>query len=112
MLAISGGASRVSAPLSRQPRGDTTVVIQTFAFQPKLLEIPVGTRVTWSNADEIEHTVTALADSGATPLFDGDLSGKDKTFGFTVTRAGTVIYQCARHTFMRGEIRVTPRGDH
>ena len=88
------------------------VVIQGFGFKPKLLEVEVGTRVVWTNADEIEHTVTAVADSDVKPRFDGDLPGQGKTFSFNFESAGTFVYQCARHTFMRGEIRVTPKGEH
>lgn len=88
------------------------VAIQGFGYKPKQLEITQGTRVVWTNTDEIDHTVTALSDSGQTPVFDGDLPGKGKTFGFTFDRAGTFVYQCARHTFMRGEIRVTSKGEH
>jgi len=88
------------------------VAIQGFGFKPKLLEVEVDTRVVWTNADEIDHTVTAVADSGVKPRFDGDLPGQGKTFSFTFESPGTFVYQCARHTFMRGEIRVTPKGEH
>ena len=105
-------AALALAARSSRPAGDTTVLIQTFGFRPKALAVPAGTRVVWTNDDEVEHTVTALADSGETPLFDGVLQGKGKTFSITFDRPGTFIYQCARHTFMRGEIRVTPKGEH
>jgi plastocyanin len=94
---------------ARAPAAD--VVIKGFGFTPKSLVIEVGTRVRWDNRDEIEHTVTALADSGATPVFNGVMSGQGKAFSFTFDHAGSFAYQCARHTFMRGEIRVTPKGD-
>jgi plastocyanin len=35
------------------------VVIQTFQFQPTPLAVKAGTLVTWTNNDDIEHTVTA-----------------------------------------------------
>jgi len=93
-------------------RPEAAVAIQGFGYKPKQLEITAGTRVVWTNTDEIEHTVTALTDSGKTPLFDGDLPGKGKTFGFSFDSVGTFVYQCARHTFMRGAIRVTSKGEH
>lgn len=102
----------VLAAFSRAPSPDTTVVIKGFGFTPKTLEIPVGTRVRWDNQDEIEHTATAASDSGAVPLFNGVMAGKGQSFSFTFDRAGTFVYACSRHAFMRGEIRVTPRGEH
>ncbi|MGH7537763.1 MAG: plastocyanin/azurin family copper-binding protein [Gemmatimonadales bacterium] len=88
-----------------------TVAIQALGYKPKQLDVTVGTRVVWTNQDEIAHTVTATADSGTAPLFSGALSGKGQSFSFTFERAGTVSYHCARHTFMRGAIRVSPKGD-
>jgi plastocyanin len=109
VLALGARSSRPSG--SSRPGADSTVLIQTFGFRPKELAVPVGTRVVWTNDDEVEHTVTAVTDSGTPPPFNGVLQGKGKTFSFTFDRPGTFIYQCARHTFMRGEIRVTPKGE-
>jgi len=105
-------AAVLLAAFSRAPASDTTVVIKGFGFRPKTLEIPVGTRVRWDNQDEIEHTATASSDSGAAPFFNGVMAGKGQSFSFTFDRAGKFVYACSRHSFMRGEIRVTPRGDH
>jgi plastocyanin len=93
------------------PTGDTAVAVQGFQFKPKVLQVPVGTRVVWTNWDEIEHTVTATADSGAAPVFDGALAGNGRSFAVVFDQAGTYAYVCARHTFMRGEIRVIAKGE-
>ena len=87
------------------------ISIHGFQFQPKTMVVPAGTRVVWTNQDEIEHTVTADSAAGGV-AFNADLSGKGRTFAFTFTTPGTYTYSCARHSFMRGEIRVTPKGDH
>lgn len=92
------------------PPADTTIMIQGFGYTPKRLEVKQGTRVRWDNRDEIEHTVTAVADSGA-PRFEGVMGGKGQFFRYTFDRAGTFVYTCARHSFMRGEIRVLAKGD-
>ena len=86
------------------------VAIQAFQFQPKAIEVTAGTRVVWTNRDDIEHTVTADS-SGGGVAFDGALGGKGRSFAFTFTLPGTYAYFCARHTFMRGTVRVTPKGD-
>lgn len=111
LLVALWAALLVAIPRVEAPRADTTILIQGFGFKPKRLEVPLGTRVRWDNRDEIGHTVTATSDSGAAPLFDGVMEGKGQSFGFTFDRAGTFVYTCARHSFMRGEIRVIAKGD-
>jgi len=88
-----------------------TVAIQTFKYGPKTLEVAVGTSVTWTNGDEIEHTVSAGIPEHPDSLFDHALPTKGSTYEFTFARPGTFTYFCARHPFMRGEIRVVPKGD-
>ena len=92
--------------------GQPTVVIQTFAYRPKVLHVPAGAAVVFANRDEIEHTVTSDTTDMSEGRFAGVLAGKGRTFSVTFQRAGTYRYFCARHTFMRGEIRVTPPGDY
>jgi plastocyanin len=83
--------------LPEEPPEDTTpeappsepstveVTIEGFAFTPATLNIPAGTRVTWSNSDSVPHTVTARDN-----LFD----------------SGTFDYFCTIHPFMEGKIVV------
>lgn len=87
---------------------DTAVEVRTFQFREQRLEIPVGTRVVWSNQDEIEHTITSGVPDSGDGGFAGRLAGKGSTFGHRFDRAGTYRYYCDRHHFMRGEIRVVP----
>lgn len=98
--------------LGAVPRGGRAgqgqaVDIRLFQFQPSTLEVPVGTRVTWTNADDIGHTVTAGEPDHADGRFTGTLSAKGTRFAFTFERPGVYGYFCDRHHFMRGEIRVT-----
>ncbi len=90
---------------------DAAVEIRAFQFQPPAIEVPVGTRVTWTNQDQIEHTVTAGIPDTMRTDFGGTLAGKGSAFGVTFDRAGTYRYFCARHHFMRGEIRVITPND-
>lgn len=87
--------------------GDTTIALQTFQFQPKALVIRQGTRVTWNNHDEIEHTVTSGVPDSLSGEFAVTLTMQGAIFTHTFNRAGTFMYFCDRHRFMRGEIRVT-----
>ncbi len=78
------------------------VTIDNFTFTPPVLTVAVGTRVTWTNHDDIPHTVTSAdKTSFASALLDtGD------QFRHRFTAAGTYLYFCALHPFMTGRIIV------
>lgn len=78
LAVLTLGARSWRSSGSSRPGADSTVLIQTFGFRPKELAVPVGTRVVWTNDDEVEHTVTTVVDSG-TPPFNGGRQGKGKT---------------------------------
>ena len=86
--------------------GPGPVNIKLFQFQPGVTEVRAGTRVTWSNQDDIEHTVTSGTPEKSDNRFNARLSGKGEMFGFTFIEAGTYPYFCNRHQSMRGEVRV------
>ena len=118
ILAVSVVGILVAWGQTPSPRGgngvnqDTTVAVTTFQFRPTSLVAPVGTRVVWTNGDEIEHTITAGVPDSASGAFNGSVKAIGATFSHTFTRAGTYSYFCERHHFMRGEIRVTPTGEN
>jgi plastocyanin len=89
-----------------QPTAEATVSIDTFQFKPSPLEAKTGTRVVWTNNDDVTHTVTSGTPDRRTGLFNSTLGGKGVKFEFTFTRAGTYAYFCSRHPHMRGEITV------
>lgn len=109
-LAATGalGSGRGNVATAR----DTAVAVKTFQFRPTSLVVPRGTRVVWSNGDEIEHTVTAGSPDSAGGEFTGTMKTLGSTFTHRFNRAGTFSYFCDRHHFMRGEIRVTPTGEN
>jgi plastocyanin len=94
------------APAGRRPAA-VAVAIQLFHFDPDTLEVPVGTSVTWTNGDDIEHTVTGGDGEHADGRFAGSLAAKGTAFSFTFERPGEYSYFCDRHHFMRGIVRVT-----
>jgi plastocyanin len=98
---LMGASPRSSVP-------EVAVAIQLFQFQPKSLEVPVGSRVTWTNADQIEHTVTSGNGERADGQFAGVVAGKGTSFTQQFDQPGVYAYYCDRHHFMRGEIRVVP----
>ena len=110
VVAACGDGASPAKPMARaagEPaRTGVPVAIQTFQFQPSPLEIGAGTTVTWTNRDQILHTVTAGTPGAVDGRFDGPLDGTGTTYEFTFTEPGTYAYFCARHESMRGEVRV------
>jgi plastocyanin len=103
-------ASRQAAPAAPTPESAPTaeVVIELFQFRPGRLTVPVGSRVQWTNRDDVLHTVTSGTPGRPTGLFHGELQGKGATFVVRADRPGTIPYFCARHDHMRGELVVQP----
>jgi len=96
----------VAAPPVLHAQSAAVINIQTFQFQPKQLEVKAGTPVTWTNQDDIRHTVTSGAPEKKDGRFDATLAGKGANFTFTFAEPGTYTFFCDRHQHMRGEIVV------
>lgn len=77
------------------------VEISGFAFNPKEIRIPAGTKVIWTNQDSARHTVTA--NNGE---FGSQLFGKGETFEFTFSQKGTFAYYCMPHPNMKATVIV------
>jgi len=80
--------------------GDTKVSIDNFTFQPAQLTVKVGTTVTWTNHDDIPHTVVSAG------KFRSKTLDTDDSFAFTFTAAGDYKYFCSLHPHMTGTIKV------
>jgi plastocyanin len=76
------------------------VHIDNFAFEPAQLTVKVGTTVTWTNRDDIPHTVVSAG------KFRSKTMDTDGTFSFTFTAAGDYKYFCSLHPHMTGMIKV------
>jgi plastocyanin len=97
-------AAAVVGPLAiRRARGnDVAVEITEFTFSPPALTVAPGTTVTWTNEDDIPHTVDAT-----TRAFRSGALDTAQSFSFTFTIPGTYAYYCALHPHMTGTIVVT-----
>ncbi len=82
------------------------VTVQLFQFKPGQLEVKTGTRLTWTNQDDIAHTVTSGVPERRDGRFELALDGKGTTGVVLLEDPGVYPYFCSRHQSMRGEIRV------
>ena len=80
---------------------DAAISIDNFVFTPDTLEIAAGTKVIWTNNDDIPHAVGAKDLSWKSHAMDtGD------TFDHTFEKPGTYDYFCTLHPHMQGKIVV------
>jgi plastocyanin len=91
----------MSASAQTHPAADTKVEIHNFSFLPATVTVPVGTRVIWTNMDEIQHNIVTPDKAIKSKLLD-----TKETFTYTFTKAGTYSYICTLHPRMKGTIVV------
>ena len=97
-IAFAGDAQTAAAT-------PTVVEIHNMKFNPGVLTIAAGTKVTWVNEDNSPHTVT---DKGKVFRSAG-LDTKD-SFTYTFEAPGEFTYFCTIHPMMVGKIVVKPAG--
>ena len=96
----------VFAGLSLVAATESAVDIRVFRFGPAQVDVTPGSRVTWTNQDDITHTVTSGLPERPDGRFNQRLAGKGATATVEFTDPGVYPYFCVRHPSMRGEIRV------
>ncbi len=81
------------------------------AFDPPLVEAPVGTTIRWTNNDTVAHTVTSGVSDGlaGTPdgKFDSGFLDAGATFVHTFDTPGVFPYFCIPHPWMRGTLVIS-----
>lgn len=78
------------------------VNIDNFSFTPATLTVPVGAKVTWTNKDDVPHTVVSTNNSFPhSPALD-----TDESFSHAFANAGTYEYYCSVHPKMVGKVVV------
>ena len=100
--AVKMGHSNSIAKAQEKPSA-VEVKIDNFSFGPTTLTIPVGTTVTWTNRDDIPHTVVSTDDP---KVFKSKVLDTDEKFSFTFAKAGTYPYFCSVHPKMTGKVIV------
>jgi plastocyanin len=72
-----------------------------YDFQPRIIQVPVGTTVTWENTGATIHTATDTKGTWNT----GDV-GSGQSGSVRFDSAGTYIYSCQPHPWMVGKLIV------
>ncbi len=98
LLAVQQSAT---ANAQQSSAAHAEVKIDNFSFGPGTLTVPVGTTVTWTNRDDVPHTVVSTEGAFKSKVLD-----TDDEFSFTFNKAGEYAYFCSVHPKMTGKVVV------
>lgn len=99
--APSAAQTKAATPETRLAKAEgPQVTIDNFTFSPATLTVPSGTTVTWTNQDDMVHTVTE-----AKRLFSSPGLEAGGTYSHTFTAPGTYTF-CALHPRMTATVIV------
>ena len=98
-MVLSFGSAH-AAPPADPP--EQQVTIHSYKFDAEVLIVTVGTKVTWTNKDEVPHSVMS-ADKRFTSSPALDTGDK---YSYVFTTPGTYEYFCSLHPFMTGKVIV------
>jgi plastocyanin len=84
--------------------GAETVDMKDIQFVPKDVTVKAGTTITWTNSDQVAHTVTK--DGGPGADFDSGNVDPGATFEQTFDKPGKVDYVCTIHPGQAGTVTV------
>lgn len=95
-------AAVTTAPAHTQATAAATdVKIDNFTFGPADVTVKAGSTITWTNRDDIPHTVVS-----ADKAFKSKVLDTDDHYSFTFASPGTFTYFCSIHPKMTGRIVV------
>jgi plastocyanin len=100
---MAADSSKPSEPAANAKTPQIT--IDNFNFKPGTLTVPVGATVTWTNHDDIPHTVVSTKKRFASPALD-----TDERFSYHFTAPGSYPYYCSVHPTMTGTVVVKDGG--
>ena len=98
LCALLGGPI---VPLVAWSDEGSQVGIDNFRFAPNPLNVAKGTEVTWTNHDDIPHSIVLNALGVHSKTLD-----TDGTFTYKFDKAGTFFYVCGLHPFMQSKVVV------
>ncbi len=101
-LAIAPSGGTEARPVAGDQNGKYEVKIDNFSFSPATLNVPVGATVTWTNRDDVPHTIV----SSEGKILKSPVLDTDQKFSYTFSKAGTYPYYCGIHPKMTGKVVV------
>ena len=101
MVLLLVGTPNVTANTQQAASATAEVKIDNFSFGPGTLTVAVGTTVTWTNRDDIPHTVVSTDG-----VFKSKVLDTDEKFSYTFAKPGTFPYFCSIHPKMTGKVVV------
>jgi len=101
MVLLLAGSPSVTANAKQPAPATAEVKVDNFSFGPVTLTVAAGTTVTWTNQDDIPHTVVSTE-----KVFKSKVLDTDEKFSYTFAKAGTYPYFCSIHPKMTGTVVV------
>jgi plastocyanin len=90
-----------AADSQAKPAAVVEVKIDNFTYAPAAVTVAAGTTVTWTNRDDIPHTVVS-----PDKVFKSKVLDTDEKFSFVFAKPGRYPYFCSIHPKMTGEVVV------
>lgn len=104
-VAVPAAAMLLPRYLAATPVVSRAVVtIDNFSFGMPVITVTPGTTITWTNGDDIPHTV--IADDGPKPTWRSHALDTGDQFARRFDKPGTYRYFCSLHPKMRGTVIV------
>jgi plastocyanin len=99
-IRFAGASGAIPTPPAGQAANQPFV--DNYTYVPGMITVPRGTRITWTNRDQVPHTITAT-----NAAFSG-LLAQGASASITFNTPNTYTYFCAIHPQMRGTVIVQP----
>jgi len=104
LLILPAAIALLLLPLFVQAKSKPTTVhvnIKGMKYDPASVTIRAGDTVTWTNADQRDHSVAASDGS-----FSSGNIGPGATYSFVFNKSGKFEYSCSLHPRMKGVVIV------
>ncbi len=99
IVAAAGCTASAATPV----KTSAVTLPRSYRFDPVSIEVPAGTTVTWTNADNFTHSVALTGTSDVHVMKPGE------TASIAFDQPGTYAYICTFHTQnMKGTVTVVP----